>query len=313
MRPSTTPASISVHGAWQIAATGLACSKKARTNATASSSVRRKSGLATPPGSTSPSYSAASASATVRSTVNVSALSRWLNACTSPESVESSSGVPPASSTAFHGSVSSTCSMPSGATRKATRLPESLLGCHVPLLCLEGCGRAPRPGQRRLPAATRWVAPGHGLRHRRHRRAAARGRLRDLLRAQRHHAPEGGPGEGAEGRRPASPRPTSRRSATRPSTPGDRPRAVPRARAGRSRPRVGDPGPARSAERPSARGLAERSRLRSRAAGHFTSVALRGCPPLFRLGGETNPPPHRPGRRRRPVGVKRRRRVRSLP
>ena len=35
--------------------TGLPCSKNARTNATASSSARRKSGLATPPGSTRPS------------------------------------------------------------------------------------------------------------------------------------------------------------------------------------------------------------------------------------------------------------------
>ena len=43
------------HGPWQMTATGLACSKKARTKPTASSSVRRKSGLATPPGSTSPS------------------------------------------------------------------------------------------------------------------------------------------------------------------------------------------------------------------------------------------------------------------
>ncbi len=35
MRPSTTSASISVHGAWQIAPTGLPASKKARTNSTA--------------------------------------------------------------------------------------------------------------------------------------------------------------------------------------------------------------------------------------------------------------------------------------
>jgi len=55
VRPLTTSASISVQGAWQIAATGLACSKNERTKATASSSVRRKSGFATPPGSTRPS------------------------------------------------------------------------------------------------------------------------------------------------------------------------------------------------------------------------------------------------------------------
>ena len=55
VRPPTTPASISVQGPWQIAATGLPCSKKARVKATASSSPRRTSGFATPPGSTSAS------------------------------------------------------------------------------------------------------------------------------------------------------------------------------------------------------------------------------------------------------------------
>ena len=55
VRPRTTSASTSVHGPWQIAATGLPASKNERTKLTASSSVRRKSGLATPPGSTSPS------------------------------------------------------------------------------------------------------------------------------------------------------------------------------------------------------------------------------------------------------------------
>jgi hypothetical protein len=55
VRPLTTPASISVHGPWQITATGFAPSKNARTNATASGSTRRKSGFATPPGITSPS------------------------------------------------------------------------------------------------------------------------------------------------------------------------------------------------------------------------------------------------------------------
>ena len=55
VRPSTTPASTSVQGAWQIAATGLPASKKARVNSTASGTVRRMSGFATPPGSTSAS------------------------------------------------------------------------------------------------------------------------------------------------------------------------------------------------------------------------------------------------------------------
>ncbi len=48
---------MSVHGAWQIAETGLCSSKNDRMKLTASAFVRRKSGLATPPGSTSPSYS----------------------------------------------------------------------------------------------------------------------------------------------------------------------------------------------------------------------------------------------------------------
>jgi hypothetical protein len=55
VRPRTTSASTSVHGPWQIAATGLPCSKNARANAMASSSERRKSGFATPPGRTSAS------------------------------------------------------------------------------------------------------------------------------------------------------------------------------------------------------------------------------------------------------------------
>jgi hypothetical protein len=55
VRPLTTSASTSVQGPWQMAATGLPASKNDRTKATASLSLRRKSGLATPPGSTSPS------------------------------------------------------------------------------------------------------------------------------------------------------------------------------------------------------------------------------------------------------------------
>ena len=55
VRPRTTPASTRIHGAWQMAPTGFLASKKARTKAMASESMRRKSGLATPPGTTSPS------------------------------------------------------------------------------------------------------------------------------------------------------------------------------------------------------------------------------------------------------------------
>ena len=50
--PFTRSASTRVQGAWQMAATGLPESTKSRMNATASSSMRRASGLATPPGRT---------------------------------------------------------------------------------------------------------------------------------------------------------------------------------------------------------------------------------------------------------------------
>src|SRR5687767_10381867 len=49
-RPRATPASITVQGPWQIAATGLPASKKALTKATASGMMRSVSGLITPPG-----------------------------------------------------------------------------------------------------------------------------------------------------------------------------------------------------------------------------------------------------------------------
>ena len=50
-------------------------------------------------------------------------LSRWLNAWAFPASGASSLAVAPASVTAFQGSVCSTCSMPSFATRKAMVYP----------------------------------------------------------------------------------------------------------------------------------------------------------------------------------------------
>ena len=53
VRSRRTSASTSVHGPWQITPIGLPASTKARTKPTASSSARRKSGLATPPGRTS--------------------------------------------------------------------------------------------------------------------------------------------------------------------------------------------------------------------------------------------------------------------
>ena len=52
VRPRTTSASTSVHGAWQIAATGRPLPVNSRTKATASASIRSASGLATPPGRT---------------------------------------------------------------------------------------------------------------------------------------------------------------------------------------------------------------------------------------------------------------------
>ena len=79
-RPASTGRGRSRRPAWP------ARRSRAR-SATASSSVRRKSGFATPPGQHERRRSrTASASATVWSTVNVSALSRWLNAWTSPDS-----------------------------------------------------------------------------------------------------------------------------------------------------------------------------------------------------------------------------------
>src|SRR3954454_6155878 len=159
LRPRSTSASTSVHGPWQITPTGLDCSKNARAKPTAFSSMRRKSGFATPPGSTSASYWEASGSSTVWATGEVSALSRGLRAWTWPASVEISSGVPPASSTAFHGSVSSTCSMPSGATRNATRFPSSLPAMSISFrslsLCLVLAGVVSRQTPRGTP--TSWL------------------------------------------------------------------------------------------------------------------------------------------------------------
>lgn len=66
--PSTTPASISVHGPWQIAATGLPAPTKAFTRACAPSWVRRVSALTVPPGMTSASKSSADTWSRVRST-----------------------------------------------------------------------------------------------------------------------------------------------------------------------------------------------------------------------------------------------------
>src|SRR4029453_4237543 len=134
VRPLTTPASTRVQAPWQIEATGLPASKNERTNWTASLSLRRKSGLATPPGSTSPSYSSALASATALSTGKVSPLSRWLKPWISPGSSDTRCAVAPACSTALRGSVYSICSTPSVA-RTAMVLP-----CSPPATC-SSCSR----------------------------------------------------------------------------------------------------------------------------------------------------------------------------
>src|SRR5690606_38383248 len=68
-RPRTTSASIIVHGPWQITPMGLPLRAKSRTNATAASSVRSRSGLATPPGRINASNSSMVASATRPSTL----------------------------------------------------------------------------------------------------------------------------------------------------------------------------------------------------------------------------------------------------
>ena len=91
------------------------------------------------------------------STLNVSPLSRWLKAWTSPSSSEISSGVPPACSTAFHGSVSSTCSTPSVA-RNAIVLPVEF-SSHGPWRYPAGCAVSSRVERR--------VAARYGIRHRR--------------------------------------------------------------------------------------------------------------------------------------------------
>ena len=142
-----TSASTSVHGPWQITPTGLACSKKPRTNATASLVHAQEVGVGDAARAARARRSRTrSRRATVRSTGNVSPLSRWLNAWTSPSSSEISSGLPPSPSTAFHGSVSSTCSTPSGATRKAMRLPCSLSAMVV--LSVRPLGPTGYPGSR---------------------------------------------------------------------------------------------------------------------------------------------------------------------
>src|SRR5690606_28431706 len=86
--------------------------------------IRSWSGFATPPGSSSASYSFGSASRASLSTGNRSALSRWWNPWISPFLIEISSTCAPAFSTAARGCTYSLISTPSVA-RIATFLPRS--------------------------------------------------------------------------------------------------------------------------------------------------------------------------------------------
>src|SRR5829696_5967130 len=112
--------------------TGLACSKKEWMNFTASSSPRRVSAPTVPPGTIRPSYSSAETSVNVFSTVKVSpGLTSLFMVWASPVSMPTTSTVAPSSSTAFFGSVNSTCSVPTGARRMAIFLPCNSLATGV--------------------------------------------------------------------------------------------------------------------------------------------------------------------------------------
>src|SRR5699024_3453853 len=115
-----------------------------RTSDTACESWRSASGLATPPGRTRTSMSAAVASPVVRSTGCVPAAVRWSTRPASPDEVLTRTGVCPASVTAAHGSVTSTPSIPSPATRKAiVRLSVCASWFSViPRLCVHACWSA---------------------------------------------------------------------------------------------------------------------------------------------------------------------------
>jgi len=120
--PFAAPASITVHGAWQIAATGLSESKKALANATAFGSVRSLSGFITPPGSSNASNSSGFALSSCLSTGNSSPHSVCFQPRTCARCGETMLTSAPASTSAFRGSVISTCSNPFS-MRMATLTP----------------------------------------------------------------------------------------------------------------------------------------------------------------------------------------------
>src|SRR5262245_26948226 len=74
-RPLAAPASMTIQGPWQIAATGLPASKKAFTNSTAFGCMRSASGFITPPGSRRASKSRACARS--RATSTRTSLPHW--------------------------------------------------------------------------------------------------------------------------------------------------------------------------------------------------------------------------------------------
>ena len=230
-----------------MTATGLPSEKKSRTKARARSSVRRWSGLATPPGSTRPAKSAASASSSVRSTSNCSDGSRWSkDRIVSPWGA-TSTGVPPAPVTALQGSVSSTLSTPSVA-RKAMRRPVISSLMVLPLVVCPD-----RSGTPALPVETGVASPfhrppGRGMPSAMEREAHPGGRPgRRRRRDRRRDAARRPPGRGRGRVDRARVRSAPRRPPRRRPRPGDAARGgrrAPRRRssgAGRRRARASSP------------------------------------------------------------------------
>src|SRR5690606_32507926 len=158
-------ASTSTHGPWQIAATGLRCAMRSRTNATRRASARSLSAPTVPPGITTASNSSAFSPSAPSCASSVSPGSRsWRFVVTGPASLDTSTASAPASRTASSGFTSSSCSVPLGATRNATRLPvrsvaigTSSLGPPRPATAL-GAARRGAPSAARRLAARRLAA-----------------------------------------------------------------------------------------------------------------------------------------------------------
>ena len=102
-----------------------------RTKLTAGSSMRSWSGFATPPGRTKASKSSALTSDVVPIDVELVALVQMVHRLDLAGVRGDQSGEPPASSTAFHGSVNSTSSIPSFATMNATHDATEFVRRHV--------------------------------------------------------------------------------------------------------------------------------------------------------------------------------------